>query len=81
MLLKREQTRLRNTVAPDIPALFRGVPRFVTQVRVYPKGDSYPVCPRCGRSLDREYMNFCDFCGQRLAWEVFRLQQSGGFFR
>lgn len=74
MLLKREQTRPRN--APDFLALFRGIPRFVTQIRVYPKGDIYPVCPRCGQSLDREYMNFCDSCGQRLAWEAFRLQQT-----
>lgn len=73
MLLKREQTRPRNM--PDSLALFRGIPRFVTQVRIYPKGDIYPVCPRCGRSLDREYMNFCDFCGQRLAWEVFHFQR------
>lgn len=28
----------------------------------------YPRCPRCGRTLEREYMSFCDRCGQRLDW-------------
>lgn len=29
-----------------------------------------PVCPRCNRTLDREYQKFCDRCGQRLAWRI-----------
>lgn len=29
----------------------------------------YPVCPRCGRTMEREYMSFCSRCGQRLDWE------------
>lgn len=33
---------------------------------------SFPVCPRCGRSLEREYMDYCDSCGQRLSWEFFK---------
>ena len=32
-------------------------------------GDMYPLCPRCGHLLEREYMRFCDNCGQRLGWE------------
>lgn len=32
-------------------------------------GTSYPVCPRCRMTLEREYMNFCDRCGQRLDWK------------
>ena len=32
---------------------------------------SYPVCPRCGMNLDREYQSYCDRCGQMLDWTEF----------
>ena len=32
---------------------------------------TYPICPRCAVSLDREYMSFCDRCGQKLNWDLF----------
>lgn len=47
------------------------VEQHVTQYRTYPKGNSYPVCPRCGADIDREYMHFCNQCGQRLSWTRF----------
>lgn len=47
------------------------VEQHVTRYRTYPKGNSYPVCPRCGADIDREYMSFCDQCGQRLSWARF----------
>lgn len=50
------------------------IPRQVTKRRTYRKGrqsTSYPVCPRCNISVEREYMAFCDRCGQRLAWDRF----------
>lgn len=31
---------------------------------------TYPVCPRCGIMLEREYVRFCDNCGQKLEWKV-----------
>lgn len=52
-------------------ALSYRMPLLVTQTRTYPKGNSYPVCPRCGGCIDREYVNFCDQCGQRLVWKCF----------
>ena len=48
------------------------VPRHVTKCRTYRKGNqitSYPVCPRCNICMEREYMAFCDRCGQKLAWD------------
>lgn len=34
-------------------------------------GDSlYYLCPGCGIPLSREYMNFCDSCGQKLGWSA-----------
>ena len=30
--------------------------------------DAYYVCPRCGITMEREFMNYCDRCGQCLDW-------------
>lgn len=46
-------------------------PMAVTQVVAYRTGDTYPLCPRCGIAMEREYQNYCDRCGQRLGWNAF----------
>lgn len=47
-------------------------PMAVTEVVYFPRcGDSFPRCPRCHLTIDREYMHFCDRCGQRLDWTSF----------
>lgn len=33
---------------------------------------AFPVCPRCHNSIEREYQAFCDRCGQKLNWDVFK---------
>ena len=30
---------------------------------------SFPVCPRCMATLNREYQYYCDRCGQALDWK------------
>lgn len=35
------------------------------------KGSTYPICPRCNITMDREYKNYCDRCGQALNWEKY----------
>ena len=56
------------------PSFFRAasyrIPLPVVEVVVLRSGDGYCVCPRCNTLLDREYMRFCDCCGQHLAWEL-----------
>lgn len=32
---------------------------------------TYPICPRCQQSFEREYQAFCDRCGQKLCWRVY----------
>lgn len=32
----------------------------------------YYVCPRCKITMDREFMSFCDRCGQKLDWKYYR---------
>ena len=31
----------------------------------------FPVCPQCGRTMEREYQPYCDRCGQCLDWNAF----------
>ena len=46
------------------------VPLPVTKVIAF-TNTTYPLCPRCDLSLEREYMSFCDRCGQKLNWDLF----------
>jgi len=48
------------------------IPLQVTEILLFSSGDSYPICPRCDGFVEREYMNFCDQCGQRLGWNLFK---------
>ena len=53
-------------------ALSYRIKRAVTEaVRYSPGGYSYPLCPRCRRGLEREFVGFCDRCGQRVDWKSF----------
>ena len=40
-------------------------------VRFSPNSGSFPRCPRCRLTMEREYMSFCDRCGQKLNWSSF----------
>lgn len=58
---------------PADPASY-SQPMPVTQVRSYSfdhSRTSYPVCPKCGLTLDREYQGYCDRCGQCLDWSCY----------
>lgn len=49
-------------------------PMPVTHIRCfrYLSGvTGFPVCPQCGRTMEREYQSYCDRCGQCLDWSVF----------
>lgn len=58
-------------VEAEDPASFRK-PLAVLQLLQLENGTIFPVCPRCRCSLDREYMNYCDRCGQHLNWKRLR---------
>ena len=56
-----------------IAASYR-TPMSVVTLRRYSGRDgiyAYPICPRCDTTLSREYLSFCDRCGQRLNWGHF----------
>lgn len=60
----------RHSIRLFTDAVSYRVPLPVTKVIAYSK-TTYPICPRCAVSLDREYMSFCDRCGQKLNWDLF----------
>lgn len=43
----------------------------VIEILLNKDGSAEPLCPRCKTPLDREFMSFCDSCGQRLDWHGF----------
>ena len=44
----------------------------VTTLRIYRVHHSeYSICPRCKIPMEREFVNFCSNCGQRLSWELY----------
>lgn len=51
------------------------IPMKVTDVMVFPRwpvDDIYYRCPRCQKLLDREFMAYCDSCGQCLDWQDYK---------
>ena len=63
--------RLRRNTAP----IWRAKPVTEHIVLKSSFGDSlYYLCPGCHTFLPREYMRFCDCCGQRLGWDAVEKQ-------
>lgn len=51
------------------------VPMMVRELLVFQSHNGptgYYKCPRCGITVEREFMSFCDRCGQRLDWKEYR---------
>ncbi len=51
------------------------IPMPVTEIHIFPLMSgkpSFPICPQCGRTLEREYMAYCGSCGQCLSWKNFK---------
>lgn len=50
-------------------------PMTVRELARYRSGETFPICPQCGSSIEREYQRFCDRCGQCLSWKQLRRAQ------
>ena len=46
-------------------------PLLVTHIVVYTNSHSFPVCPQCKVTIEREYQAYCDRCGQCLSWDKY----------
>ena len=74
----REQANMR-TLA-DFSVFFQllmtyRVPMMVKDLVAFyhfPEDDVYYLCPRCQELLPREFMAYCDRCGQCLDWSEYR---------
>lgn len=53
------------------------LPMLVREDRFY-GGERYHVCPRCKTAFERDYQNYCDRCGQMLAWELLKDEAEQG---
>ncbi len=40
----------------------------IKEAMILGDGYIYFCCPRCSVTLNREYLSFCDRCGQKLDW-------------
>jgi len=70
-MTRRERSARRRGSLPLLAQLLYRFPMEVAELRIYPCAagqPSYPVCPRCGATMEREYMSFCSRCGQKLDW-------------
>lgn len=50
-------------------------PMPVVEIRIFSSvsgSPAFPVCPRCKCILEREYMSYCNNCGQCLSWKNFK---------
>ena len=63
-------TRAKPSMRLFMDAVTYRVPFPITKV-IACANTTYPICPRCAVSLEREYMSFCDRCGQKLNWDMF----------
>lgn len=61
------------SVSEIIEALSCRAPMKVTEIKLFKSDDAFPVCPKCGCLIEREYVNCCDVCGQVLSWKNFRM--------
>ena len=51
------------------------LPMQVTAARLFrfQSGETtFPICPRCGCTFEREYQAYCDRCGQMLSWKKYK---------
>ena len=62
-----------NHATPETTAKSYRRPMSVTEVFYYVDSligpTTYPICPRCGMTMEREYQSYCDRCGQALDWD------------
>ena len=74
----REQTNIRTLT--DFSVFFQLLMTYRAPMMVkdmvafyhFPEDDVYYRCPRCQQLLAREFMAYCDRCGQCLDWSEYR---------
>lgn len=80
LLHKKPETVYKSVIRSESTTklLLRNKPLLVSQAMAFtsPAGlTTFPVCPACMATLEREGQNFCDHCGQRLDWRWYKHAQ------
>ena len=60
-----------SAVNNEVSAESYRLPMPVTHVRKY-RDTAYYICPRCKITIEREFMAYCDRCGQCLDWKTYK---------
>ena len=47
------------------------IPIQVTHLHRF-RDTGYYICPRCNTTMEREFMSYCDRCGQCLCWKNYK---------
>ena len=69
-----------SVLTPELLTFLMGLASYrfamsVTELMVFETWqmkDYYYICPRCGITLEREFMAHCDRCGQCLDWMEYK---------
>jgi len=73
-----EKVGLFRAICSFVDAVSYRIARPVREISVRANDDSFPICPRCDRAMDREYMAFCDCCGQKINWQTLPMAKIRG---
>ena len=56
---------------PAVTAESYRIPMPVIHFKQY-RDTRYYICPRCNITMEREFMAYCDRCGQCLNWKQYK---------
>ena len=66
----RMQQSIKEGIAFAKESVSYRMPMPVLRIEKLPNKDEFPVCPRCNIMLEREWMIYCNQCGQCLDWSM-----------
>lgn len=74
MKLTQNKTRFHSAIFWNFLTIFSSyrLQMPVAEVMGFPDGNGYYVCPRYHITVEREFMSFCDRCGQHLDWKGYK---------
>lgn len=67
--LPKNTEKLKELASFQVPMMVNEMVKLQTYAYQY---DLYYICPRCKISLERDFMSYCDRCGQKLDWKDYK---------
>ena len=70
--VKKEQTlKCKEFALHNCKCKYRNAMQIKENICLTSAKLEFPVCPQCGGAIEREYMEYCSSCGQKLSWKGF----------